>query len=155
MNSNVREVVGGVVSEDALNVLDERFRDSRHLTVLVLGTGVALELGVGFLPIRKGGKLPIPETDLLQCALTGYTGEKKTLEVDSTRLTPGRRVLVVDDWMETAAQMEAATTLVEEAGSTVAGISVINASETERSERLADSYVLYGLNPETSLSSPE
>lgn len=117
----------------------------------VLGTGVALELNVGFFPIRKGGKLPIPDDDRLHREVTDYTGEQKSLEIDAARVSSGMRVLVVDDWIETAAQMEAATTLVEQAGGTVVGIAVLDGEQNERSQTIAAEYDLHTVNPETSL----
>ena len=115
----------------------------------VLGTAVALELNVGFLPIRKGGKLPIPPEDRRREQVTDYTGTQKTLEIDAARVSPGTRVLVVDDWMETAAQMDAATTLVEAAGGRVVGIAVLDAGENDRTRTLDRKYHLHTVNPET------
>jgi len=117
----------------------------------VLGTGVAMELAVGFHPIRKGGKLPIPDDDRIQQAVTDYTGEEKCLELDAARVTPGLRVLVVDDWMETGAQMDAATSLVKQAGGTVAGIAVLDCEQNDRSRAIATEYDLHTVNPDTSL----
>lgn len=114
----------------------------------VLGTGVALELGVGFLPIRKGGKLPVPDGDVHRRDLTDYTGEAKTLEVDAERVGDGARVAVVDDWIDTGAQMETATNLVEAAGGVVTGIAVLDAMENERSRSIAAEYELHTVNPE-------
>lgn len=136
----------------------EPFRDSRIDSVagidalgFVLGTGVALELNVGFIPIRKGGKLPIPDNDRLHHELEDYTGEQKSLELDAARVSPGMGVLLVDDWMETAAQMETAITLVEQAGGTIEGIAVLDCEENERSRKIAAEYDLHTVNPETNL----
>lgn len=136
----------------------EPFRNSRIDAVVgidalgfVLGTGVALELNVGFIPIRKGGKLPIPDDDRLHHELKDYTGEQKTLELDAARVSAGMDVLLVDDWMETAAQMETAITLIEQAGGTIDGIAVLDCEENERSRKIAAEYDLHTVNPETSL----
>lgn len=115
----------------------------------VLGTGVALELGTGFLPIRKGGKLSVPESDIERRQVEDYSDERKTLEVDTAAVPDGASVLVVDDWMETAAQMTAATELVAAAGGEVAGIVVLDAESTEQSRRLAETYRVHAVNPET------
>lgn len=134
------------------------FRNSRIDAVtgidalgFVLGTGVALEMNVGFIPIRKGGKLPIPDNDRLHHKLEDYSGEQKTLELDAARVSTGMDVLLVDDWMETAAQMETAITLVEQAGGTIDGIAVLDCEETDRSRKIATEYDLHTVNPETSL----
>lgn len=117
----------------------------------VLGTGVALELNAGFVPIRKGGKLPIPEDDRLAHEVADYSGTQKILEINATRVSSGCHVLIVDDWIETAAQMEAAITLVEQAGGTVVGISVLDSEENERSHTIAREYDLHTVNPERNL----
>lgn len=101
--------------------------------------------------MRKGGKLPIPADDRCETKLTDYTGEEKTLEIDAQRVTSGMQTLVVDDWIETGAQMDAATSLVEASGGTVVGIAVLDALENDRTETLASEYDLHTVNPATSL----
>lgn len=71
----------------------------------VLGGALATELGVGFVPIRKGGKLPYPREVLLRRELADYSGEAKALELHPDALDEDDRVLLVDDWVETGAQM--------------------------------------------------
>lgn len=75
----------------------------------ILGAALALKLRKGFLPIRKGGKLPVP-TDAVE--FVDYSGERKALEVRRDALRPGMRVLVVDEWIETGAQVSAAIELI-------------------------------------------
>lgn len=118
---------------------------------LVFGTAIALDREVGLHPIRKGGKLPIPDDDRIQGSVTDYSGEEKRLELNAHRLPSEARVLIVDDWMETGAQMEVATTLIERAGGTVAGIAVLDMNETERIRGLADEYDLHTVNPESTV----
>ena len=89
----------------------------------ILGTAIALRLGKGFIPIRKGGKLPVSAD---QVAFVDYSGQPKALELRQGSLQPGYRVLLVDEWLETGAQMQAAAALVERAGGVVAGIAAIN-----------------------------
>lgn len=109
----------------------------------VFGAAVARELDVGFTPIRKGGKLPLPTEDVLAETATDYTGSTKTLEVDREAIRDDERVLLVDDWIETAGQMTAAADLVERAGGTVAGIVVLDAQENDASRRLDERYGLF------------
>lgn len=52
----------------------------------------------------------------------------------------GYEVLIIDDWMETAAQTDAATTLVEHAGGKIAGIAVLDGEQNERSRAIAAEY---------------
>lgn len=112
----------------------------------VLGAAVARELDVGFVPVRKGGKLPIPDDDRLEESLVDYTETEKRLELDRTAVPPSGRVLVVDDWIETAAQMTAAVALVEAAGGEVAGIATVGAGR-DTTEALRAAYRFHSLLP--------
>ncbi|MCD9198193.1 adenine phosphoribosyltransferase [Aeromicrobium wangtongii] len=83
----------------------------------LFGPSIALRLGVGFVPVRKLGKLP---ADLLS---TSYDLEygSSTLEMHVDALAPGARVLVVDDVLATGGTMMAAADLVSQAGGVVVG----------------------------------
>jgi len=83
----------------------------------IVGAPVALKLGVGFVPVRKVGKLP-HETLAVSYALE--YGEA-TVEIHADALAPGDRVLVVDDLLATGGTLEAAAALVAQAGATVIG----------------------------------
>lgn len=83
----------------------------------VLAPPIALRLGVGFVPVRKAGKLPSTSFS------TSYELEygSATLEMHVDALDPGARVLVVDDVLATGGTMLAAADLVAQAGGVVAG----------------------------------
>jgi adenine phosphoribosyltransferase len=87
----------------------------------ILAAPVALALGVGFVPMRKPGKLP------WESVRFDYDLEYGTdaLEVHSDAVLPGQRVLIVDDVLATGGTALAACHLVEQAGGTVAGVSVL------------------------------
>ncbi|MEX0428687.1 adenine phosphoribosyltransferase [Nocardioides sp. DS6] len=87
----------------------------------ILGAPVALALGVGFVPVRKAGKLP-RETFAVSYALE--YGEA-TLEVHRDAVAPGERVLLVDDVLATGGTLEATRQLVSRCGGVVAGVSVL------------------------------
>ncbi len=87
----------------------------------LLAAAVALETGVGVVPVRKAGKLP-RERIAAEYALEYGTA---TLEVHTDSIAPGARVLVVDDVLATGGTLEAAIALVERLGGVVAGISVV------------------------------
>lgn len=113
----------------------------------VIGGALATELGVGFVPVRKGGKLPYPEAALLRREFTDYSGTSKALELHPGALGTDDRALVVDDWVETGAQMRAATELVEAAGASVAGIAAVGVDRNEDTEPLFERYAVHGLQP--------
>lgn len=87
----------------------------------VLAAAAAYALGVGMLIVRKPGKLPRPVISE-DYALEYGTA---TLEVHPDELAPGSRVLVLDDVLATGGTLAAATKLIDRAGWTVAGVSVV------------------------------
>jgi adenine phosphoribosyltransferase len=103
----------------------------------ILGTAVALRLQKGFVPIRKGGKLPVA---VHRVAFVDYSGEAKSLEVRHDALPPGQKVLLVDEWVETGAQMQAAARLIERLGCAVIGVAAINMDDNAASGRLRETY---------------
>jgi adenine phosphoribosyltransferase len=87
----------------------------------ILGAPVALALGVGFVPIRKAGKLP-RETYAVSYALE--YGEA-TLEVHEDAIAPGERVLMVDDVLATGGTVAATRQLIEACGGVATGAAVL------------------------------
>lgn len=87
----------------------------------IFGAPLAMALGVGFVPIRKLGKLPA-RTVRRDYALEYGTA---TLEMHHDAVRPGERVLLVDDLLATGGTARAAAELVEEVGARVAGISFV------------------------------
>jgi adenine phosphoribosyltransferase len=103
----------------------------------ILGTALALHTHTGFVPIRKGGKLPVV-VDTAECV--DYTGQRKTLEMRRDALKAGTRVLLVDEWIETGAQVGAAIQLIECQGGAIAGIASLHMDENEQTEHLRIRY---------------
>jgi adenine phosphoribosyltransferase len=87
----------------------------------ILGGAVAHQLGAGFVPARKPGKLPWRKR------AQGYALEygENALEMHEDALGAGDRVLLVDDLIATGGTAGAAITLVEKLGGTLAGVSVV------------------------------
>jgi len=108
----------------------------------ILGTAIALHMHKGFIPIRKGGKLPVAVD---QVAFVDYSGESKSLELRQGSIQPGNRVLLVDEWIETGAQAQAAAELIEGAGAVVAGIAAINMDDNSDVRRLREKYQCYAV----------
>lgn len=87
----------------------------------ILAAPLALELGTGFVPVRKPGKLP-GETFGVEYTLE--YGEDR-LEIHRDALGIGARVLMVDDLLATGGTMEAACRLVEDIGCEVVGCAFV------------------------------
>jgi adenine phosphoribosyltransferase len=82
----------------------------------LLGVPVALELGAGFVPVRKAGKLPYDTFDVTYDLEYGTD----TLEMHVDALVSGQRVLLIDDLLATGGTSGAAVELVRKAGGDVA-----------------------------------
>ncbi|MEG1312111.1 MAG: adenine phosphoribosyltransferase [Romboutsia sp.] len=81
----------------------------------LMGTPVAYGMGIGFVPVRKPGKLP-HETESYDYGLEYGTD---TLEIHKDAIKPGQRVAIVDDLLATGGTMEAAASLIEKLGGEV------------------------------------
>ena len=87
----------------------------------VFATPMALELGCGFVPVRKSGKLPAATLSREYALEYGET----SLEIHADAIAPGQKVLVVDDVLATGGTLAATCQTLEELGAVVAGISVL------------------------------
>lgn len=87
----------------------------------IFGTGLAMVLGVGFIPVRKSGKLPY-KTESVRY---GLEYGQDTLEVHVDACKPGERVLICDDLIATGGTAAATAQLIERIGGVVAGFSFV------------------------------
>src|SRR5690606_886177 len=83
----------------------------------IIGCPVSYSMGVGFVPVRKKGKLPreVIEVDY------GLEYGKNVLTIHKDAIKPGQRVLITDDLLATGGTIEATIKLVEELGGVVVG----------------------------------
>ena len=87
----------------------------------ILGGAIAHQLSVGFVPIRKKGKLP--GTTISQDYKLEY-GEA-IVEIHDEAIQPGEKVLVVDDLLATGGTAEAGIKLLERLGAEITGVAVV------------------------------
>jgi adenine phosphoribosyltransferase len=87
----------------------------------IFGAALAARLGLGFIPIRKSGKLP-RETHRMEYALE-YGVD--AIEIHTDALQAGDRVLVIDDVLATGGTACAALALVEQCGADAIGVAVL------------------------------
>ena len=87
----------------------------------IFGSALAYKLGVGFIPIRKPGKLP-SKTERVSYELE-YGQDSLEIHIDAVE--PGKRVLIVDDLLATGGTAEAALKLVKKIGGVVIGIAFV------------------------------
>ena len=99
----------------------------------LFGAPLALELGVGFVPVRKPGKLPRPT--IAQTYDLEYGTD--TLEIHTDAIVEGDKVLVVDDLLATGGTIEATVKLIRQLGGEVEHAAfVINLPEIGGETRL-------------------
>ena len=112
----------------ALDHLIEPHRDTQIDQIVgiesrgfILGAAMADRLGVGFVPVRKPGKLPAATVS------AAYELEYGTdaLEMHRDAINEGHRVLIVDDLLATGGTARAATQLVRECGGEVVGLAFL------------------------------
>ena len=115
----------------------------------VLGAALATRIGVGFLPIRKAGKLCV-DTDSV--SFTNYSGRTQDMEMRTPAFAAGTRVLLVDQWIETGGTMNGAIRLVERQGGIVAGIATIAMEDNDRTAGYRAAYpVVTAVQPSSDL----
>ncbi|TLY12879.1 MAG: adenine phosphoribosyltransferase [Nitrospirae bacterium] len=113
------------------NVVDElaaRYRDKRIAKVVgiesrgfILGSPLAYNLGAGFVPVRKAGKLP---ADIFEVKYNLEYGSS-SLAVHRDAITMGERVLIVDDLLATGGTAAATVHLVRQLGGEIMGLVVL------------------------------
>ena len=113
----------------------------------VLGAPLAYLLNCGFVVARKKGKMyeSYTDNDVYQETTVDYSGTTKTIEIEKhdKAIQPGDKVLIVDDWFETGGQGHAAIKLIEKAGATVTGISILL---DDMNPEIRNSFSKYDLN---------
>ena len=110
---------------EAVDILSDKYRNeeidlvvSAEARGFILGACLAYKLGVGFVPVRKPGKLPY---EVEKASYELEYGED-TLEMHQDAVREGDRVLVFDDLLATGGTARAICQLVEKPGGKVAGI---------------------------------
>jgi adenine phosphoribosyltransferase len=113
---------------EAIDLMTEPFRDAKIEIVVgmesrgfIFSAPMALDLGAGFVPVRKLGKLPA-ETISVEYELEYGTN---TLEIHRDAIAPGQRVLIVDDLLATGGTVLGTIDLVDQLKGEVVGLSFL------------------------------
>ena len=114
-----RQVVDGIIAHHGADSFD--IVAGVEARGFVVAAAIAYAAGTGVVPVRKAGKLP---REVLSATYALEYGEA-TLEVHRGAFIAGQRVLVVDDVLATGGTAAATLDLVEQAGGTVVGFSVL------------------------------
>jgi len=108
----------------------------------IVGGALAHEMNVGFICIRKEGKLPGVDDTVLKRSFVDYSDSSKSFEINKSSVEKGERILLVDEWIETGTQMKTAVELIEKLGGEVVGICSLVAHKNENTKILFDKYNL-------------
>ena len=103
----------------------------------IFGCPVATQLGIGFVPVRKPGKLP---REVISVSYDLEYGQN-TLCLHKGDIKPGQKVLIIDDLLATGGTIEATIKLVEESGGIVAGIAFLIELEFLNGRKTLQSYI--------------
>ena len=101
----------------------------------IFGAAVAARMGLGFIPVRKPGKLPVPTIGIDYALEYG----RDRLEIDPTAIQNDQRVVIVDDLIATGGTALAAAELLRNAGAAVShALFVIDLPDLHGAARLRD-----------------
>ncbi|MFH0762963.1 MAG: adenine phosphoribosyltransferase [Candidatus Omnitrophota bacterium] len=133
---------------EAINELSDKFKDKKIDAVVavdargfIFGGAVAYKLGVGFVPVRKKGKLPYKANSVTYDLEYGTD----TLEMHEDAVKPGQKVLIIDDLLATGGTVSAAAELIKKSGAEIVGIGfLIELAFLKGIEKLK-SYPVYSL----------
>ena len=134
---------------ECIKLLADHYRDkavdvvvSNEARGFIVGAALAYELGAGFVPIRKKGKLPFKCVDLT------YQKEYEcdTIEIHEDAITRGQKVLLIDDLLATGGTVKANIALIEKLGGEIVGIGfLIELGYLNGRKAIGDKYDVFSL----------
>lgn len=118
-------VADGEAFKESIDRIEEHLRDKNVDVILgpeargfIFGVPVAYALGVGFVPVRKKGKLPAETVSVDYSLEYGVD----VLEIHKDAIKKGQRVAIVDDLLATGGTVDAVAKLVEKVGAEVVAL---------------------------------
>jgi adenine phosphoribosyltransferase len=107
----------------------------------IIGAPVAYQLGAGFVPVRKLGKLPYDKIH------ESYTLEygAETLEMHRDAMLPGQKILIVDDLIATGGSAAATINLIERLGGDIRGLAFLIELEFLKGRARLDKYEIHSV----------
>jgi len=134
---------------DAIEKLADHYRGkpidaivSNEARGFIVGAALAYELGVGFIPVRKKGKLPY------KCINLTYKKEYEcdTIEIHEDAIEKGQNILLIDDLLATGGTIKANIELIEKLGGKIAGLGfLIELGYLEGRKAIESKYDVYSL----------
>ena len=133
------------VMREIVAALSEPYRGKVDFVVspepmgLILGSMLARELGVGFVALRKGREGKRHWEDSILAPYIDHRDQVQTLELESGLIPAGSRILLADDWVGTAATVQAARNLIDEAAVVLVGTVCLGADYHSAARGMLDS----------------
>jgi adenine phosphoribosyltransferase len=141
-------LINGEGFKRAVKIIADHYRDSEIDKIVcveargfLLGGAIAYELGCGVVPIRKPGKLPA-ETVQQTYELEYGTD---TIEIHKDGISPGDRVLLVDDLLATGGTARAAVDLIEKLGGKLVSCAFLIGLDDLDGRNLLDNYDVFSV----------
>ena len=107
----------------------------------IFGAAVARDLSAGFVPVRKPGRLP-GQTRSREYSLEYGSGR---MEIHEDALSPGDRVLIIDDLLATGGTLAACCDLVQGLGAQIVGVAVLIELTHLEGRKLLGDYPFYSV----------
>lgn len=104
----------------------------------IIGGMLARELGAGFVAFRRNQQFWIDSEEQVTASYINHRDQVTMLVTERKLLPAGSKVLLADDWMITAATMQACATVVEEAGCKVVGYAAVGADYQSGAREMID-----------------
>lgn len=134
--------------KEVLETMAERYRDQQIDLVLgiesrgfIFASAVAYQLGAGFVPVRKPGKLP---AETLRVTYDLEYGQD-SLEIHRDAIQPGQRVLLVDDLLATGGTAASVLKLIHQLGGKVAGLAFLVELDFLAGRKKLEGYDVYSM----------
>lgn len=108
----------------------------------ILGGAIAHKLKKSLVVLRKERGFSSYKLPVIRNSFTDYDGRKKALEIKKSSIRKGDRVLIVDDWINTGAQVKFAIKAIEKLGGKVVAITTLRAHKSRKTQILFDKYNL-------------
>ena len=156
MNKELADRILDVIPKDSIEIYDllPVFKDRKLFTEIVkylsapyigkidivaspeaigwiLGVAVAKELNAGFVPLRKGGKLPYPKENIISYTYTDDKHDGKIYGIKKDSIIANERVLIVDEWVEDGATLKCCIGLLNKIECTITGLATIGIDYNE------------------------
>ncbi|MDD4049584.1 MAG: phosphoribosyltransferase family protein [Candidatus ainarchaeum sp.] len=106
----------------------------------ILGAASANYLKIGFVTIRKENKLFCKKNKIYSTQIKDYSNKIKILEMNKDLITKKDKILIIDDWIETGAQIKGAIKLIKKTGCEIIGISCFGVYKNKSTNKLFKEY---------------